>query len=377
MANRARKTNKVITPTKKKGLSDKTKHNLKVGFGTLISNNCVVEAGRTFHWWIPILLGLLSAMLALVPNLVNGMRTDVGTNFIGSNTYGFENGLVQSGNYLEENKSNVSFVIENKELKVTGWNSDFWFSYKGDGSNPVIDSESSEQTTVVTPTKNVGFEVFYNDSTVTGISDNDYRVRVLKNCNPLTDTARTDNPDGNTTTIYRTNFIIFNKTNFVYGKFPRNAKTNGSTYIGYYDGVKSGYNLLDLFTLKEGTAKGSKTATEEIVANWKTFFTKSYESTKTGSVWSMTGIMFGVNIGVILLFGFVIWLMTRGKNNPFRSVRVIEAFCMAGWAAPSCAILSMFGFLLAGYASFIFIFLFGIRIMWMSMRALRPYEPAK
>ncbi|MCR5079032.1 MAG: hypothetical protein K6B65_03820 [Bacilli bacterium] len=372
MANRAKKTNKVITPKKKEKMSAETKHNLKVGFGTLISNNCVVEAGRTFHWWIPLLLGILSVILALVPNFVIGLNTDVGNNFIGSNTYGFENGLVQFGDYLEDNKTDVSFIIKNKEMTVTGWESDYWYSYASEA--PIT---SGDDSVVVQPTYTYGFEVFYNDSSVTGISDTDYRTRVLKNCNPITDTQRTNNPDGSTTSTYRTNFIIFNKTNFVYGKFPRNTTTAGSTYIGYYDAVEDGYNLLSLFTLKEGTAWGSRAATDEIRANWKSFFTKSYESTKISSVWSMAGIMFGVNTGVILLFGFVIWLMTRGKMNPFRSVKVVEAFCMAGWAAPSCAILSMIGFALTGYAAFIFIFLYGIRIMWMSMRALRPYDTGK
>ena len=225
------------------------------------------------------------------------------------------------------------------------------------------------------PTPRYAFEVFYNNP-ASEITNDEFIKRITKNCNPYTNTPRADNVDANADDLYRTNFIVFCEDSLTIGKFPRNKTGNGTRISILYDGAENGFNFKDLGKLPEGTIAGTIEATNAIRLNWQNFVTKGYESSKIRNTWTTTGIMFGVNVGVVLLFGFVIWLMTRGKMNPFRTVKVIEGFKMAGWAALTPSILSMFGFLLQSYASFIFIFVFGIRIMWMSMRALRPYDTA-
>ncbi|MDD7715503.1 MAG: hypothetical protein PUJ84_06330, partial [Mollicutes bacterium] len=99
------------------------------------------------------------------------------------------------------------------------------------------------------------------------------------------------------------------------------------------------------------------------------------ETQKNTQSWTYCGIMAAVYVGLEFLFGLVIFLMTRGKRNPFRIYTFWETQKMAYWASVSPAILSLIvGFLLPQFAMMGFIFLFGLRIMWMSMRSLRPYE---
>ena len=77
----------------KKSVDPQTLDKVKTGFLTLISNNAVVKAGRNYTWIVPLILGLLAAIIALIPSFVTGMIADPGKSFLGTNSYGVENGL--------------------------------------------------------------------------------------------------------------------------------------------------------------------------------------------------------------------------------------------------------------------------------------------
>ena len=114
---------------------------------------------------------------------------------------------------------------------------------------------------------------------------------------------------------------------------------------------------------------------EKLKLNYASFLNDCAETQKNTQSWTYCGIMAAVYVGLEFLFGLVIFLMTRGKRNPFRIYTFWETQKMAYWASVSPAILSLIvGFLLPQFAMMGFIFLFGLRIMWMSMRSLRPYE---
>ena len=372
----------------------KRKNKIIIGFKTVFSNDAVVAAGRNLPWFIPILIALASVVLALIPSFVTGIRSDMGYSSLGANSYGYENGLVAFGDFLESEKNTLSMKIENNELKVTGWNEALdhrnagsqWFSYPiteplpqpETSSSSAEASTSTEVPVVVTPTVTNGFEVFYYEENE-NIKFEDFRTRILQNLNPYTIQERFDNPDRTYGTTYRTNLLLLAKDRFYFAKFQRTVNGTGSHFYGKFDHPSmQGMNLLDLYKVSVDATPGSLQRTNEIRNNWKDFFRNSYESTKSTSVWSMTGVMFGVDIGVILLFGLVLFIMTRGKNNPFRTIKWYETMMMAGWASFSPAVIAIpIGFLLSQFSAFIFIFLYGLRVMWMSMRALRPYEVAK
>lgn len=352
----------------RKGMKPETKEKLKTGFLTIISNEAVVRAGRDYSWWMPLILGLFSAILALVPSFAMSMTANIGKTFLGDITYSYDIGLYRFQDDLETKKDTLEFTVVDKTINVKGWEDGKWLTYD-------IGDLKAGGSTTITPTTRYAFEVFYNDPKLQ-ISDEDFFNRVSKNMNPYSSTPRVDGLDGNSGETYRTNFMIFNQKSLSFAKFPRNATSSGSRITVLYDALGENFNFRELSKLPEDVTKGTQAALTAICNNYIDFINKSYDSTKVGNAFRMAGIMLGVNVGVILLFGFVIWLMTRGKHNPFRGVTILEGFKMAGWASPSPAVLSMFGFLLSSYASFIFIFLFGIRVMWMSMRALRPYDTA-
>ena len=83
--------------------------------------------------------------------------------------------------------------------------------------------------------------------------------------------------------------------------------------------------------------------------------------------------MFGVNVGLTVFMGIMLFILTRGKNNPFRIYSFWETQKIAYWASPSPSVIGMaMGFLLASFAQVTFPLVMGLRVMWLSMRTLRP-----
>ena len=117
----------------------------------------------------------------------------------------------------------------------------------------------------------------------------------------------------------------------------------------------------------------------EVKKNYQSLLTVGYEATKISLTWLNTGILTGINAGVILLLGLVLFLITRGKRNPYRIITIWQCQKIAYWAAPAPAVLAMaLGFLLSNMSGmsslsmFMFLFLYGLRIMWTSMKAFSP-----
>ena len=90
-------------------------------------------------------------------------------------------------------------------------------------------------------------------------------------------------------------------------------------------------------------------------------------------MWIQIGICLGVNGGLTLILGLVVFLMTRGKNNPNREIKWYQSFLIVFYASLCPAILSLaFGFLFTGMEIMLYVITFGFRVMWMSVKSLRP-----
>ena len=360
----------------RKPMNPKVKAALKSGFGTLLSNESVLRTAREWHWWTPVILALVSVVLALVPSFSLGMQSDAGKAMLATNSYGAENGLVHFGQFLKE--SDADFTIEGGKLVAKNWKEALKAGVPAGEAAPqwyTYTASKTESVAAATEDHN-GFEVFYNEENST-ISDADFRARIRLNKNPYTDLYRVSPKADGTYPAYRTNALILGVSTFQFLKFPANATANGSNFVGRFADFSNGTSLKDLYASAIGgdVTPGTVALASAVSKNWQSFFTKSYESTKIAATWQMTGIMAAVNVGVILLFGLVIFLMTRGKANPFRVITFWEAQKMSYWASLTPAILALaLGFLFTQYASFLFVVLLGLRIMWMSMRSLRPYD---
>ena len=71
--------------------------------------------------------------------------------------------------------------------------------------------------------------------------------------------------------------------------------------------------------------------------------------------------------------GLMVFLLTRGKKNIFRVYTFGDCQKISAWSMVSPALLGMIlGFFIQDYAMMFFIILLGVRVMWLSMKQLRP-----
>ena len=353
--------NKQIKKQKKKGNPELRAKVLR-GLSTLIKNDAVVDVGRNWKWYLPVVMAILAIIIAVIPILTQNMSVQARNSFFGT-SYGYETGLVH---FQEEiDSKNVSLVISDKKLTNPGdsWtaqikneNSEPWYTYKATGSNEVI------------------FEVFYNYAE--SISDTDFLKRITENKNPFTEAVRSLKDDGSAKP-YITAFLFLGKESF-YCSSRKLDGSQGSSVSGLYD-HHDGFDLKSLAKNKiSGEAiPAEKFGTREylsiLTASWTTFVNDGYASTKVKRAWSMTGIVAGIDAGGIIIMGLLLFLLTRGKRNPYRIFTFWQTQKMSYTASFTPAILGMIlGFIMAQFASFSFLIVFAFRIMWMSMRTLSP-----
>lgn len=366
---------------------------IKLFFLSMFSNQTCVDQAKS-HWYVAVPLGIISCVLAVIPIGVLQWNQS-GGNILASPSYSLENGLIAFQESLEDN--NVSITINPKDdagnythtIKI----SDNWknaYSANSNGlyfaktytkgvtkmdSTLVYSSSSSyysETGPAITTEVTCCDLVVYNYTDIDSSLFNETVTNTLNNADIL----------GNTT--YAVNTLFLGKSEFIMVKKPSGAKSYAGKLYGYYDGPT--------FDIKDFTSKNSSGVEYDVkrsqltsgnrssyiassVSSWKTFFSDSWNSTRISSGWQMTGIWFGIYVGITVAFGFIIWLMCRGKDNLYHDLNLWHCQKIAYWASTTPAILALIlGFMLSTYAQMFYIFIFGFRAMFMAMRTLRPYK---
>ncbi len=368
---------------KKTRIRPETVAKLKLGFSTIISNDAVVRAGREFHWWTPIILAVLSVIVALVPSMVSSFNVNAGNSILGT-SYGAETGLAYFLNDLS--KTDADIKIADSKAEATNW---------GSIAN---DSTGKWYQHVSASTGEVTFEAYYNYFKES-LSDYDFLYnRILKGLTPEGSVASSSSSSESSATStsessssatssravdalpYHTNCVFFGYQYFYLVTF---ATTSSAANVvgGQYDRL-NGVSIKSLATSDLNNKAYANTFdanprgyAEEVRKTFIDFTNRSYETIKIQRAWTTTGIMAAVFAGMEILLGLVIFLITRGKRNPYRIFTFWETQKMAYWAAPTPAVISLIlGFLIGGSSlgQFAFIMVYGIRVVWLSMRTLSP-----
>ena len=180
--------------------------------------------------------------------------------------------------------------------------------------------------------------------------------------------------------IRTSSFILFTR-NAVYSRTYKSS-TASTSLSGNFNHLVEAFPSLEgrnTFTLKDVlTNNVSTTASisekqDAYLDNFKKFSDYAYIDQRTKQTWVSFGIYIGINGGLMLIMGLVTFLMTRGKNNPNKSIKFLECFSMAFWAGLSPAVLSLIlGFLVPSFGMMTFLMFYSFRIMFLSMKHLRP-----
>ncbi len=352
-------------------------------FKTLFSNDACIE-GRKHKWYAPVIIAILSAIIAVIPTFVGRMTVQASSFFTSGYTYDYENSLTS----FADQTSSVSMKITNGQLSVdeTAWKEacvnsmkgtpleenasvlNFWgYFYKV----PVtITSTTSDDSTTITTTKDKWYcslavyfcgdeepNKFAGTKMANCINDPNYQLDIVTSSEGKSDI-----------TAYQTNIIVIGKNAIYMAKGVKGASSSniaGQTYAKFDAASFEGKDLHDI-TKVSGSQK--------ITDAWGAFLNEGYSSTRISMAWSYSGIMLAISVGIIFLMGLLIFIMTRGKNNPFRIYTFWECQKIGYYAAMSPAILGLLAFIpaFAQMVMFLFPMLFILRTTWMSMRSLRP-----
>ncbi|MCR4562116.1 MAG: hypothetical protein K5694_02805 [Bacilli bacterium] len=359
---------------------------------TLIKNDACVEA-RKLRWYPAVIIAVLSVFLAVLPISITYFNIN-GSSILNSPLYNLENSL---HDFHEEVASNgIGLEIKYGALKVSGWDTvynDHYAHYHTRTTTKVVadvssaesvsdssvsvssvsESSTSSPDKVITVTETVcDFSVWYvKDVQISNANLSDLFAYATSDYSPLATIKEA--PE---------NCLILGEHNFMLVKLPSGkdiGSSQGYRYCEWNNANFENKNLVDIFDKDIFTGNAyDLTKTDKrtaIVETWKKVFNYGYDNTRVTTAWRFTGIMSGVFAGTILLMGLVVFLMTRGKNNPFRTYTFWQSQKIAYWASFTPAVLAMilcFIPLTANFAMIFFIMLYAFRIMWMSMRSLRP-----
>lgn len=409
-------SNKKKTKTKAKVVKKKAKNPIwgkilaKVRFflSCLISNDRCVE-GRETKWYGPVIIAILSCLIPLAPVMTTYFSQQGSAFFTSTASYNFEMGLSAFTEKMDGTKEEYPFLIsEAGELLIDGKNSDnnlkvfqdnFFSTVKtASGENKLlpyyahayettvveyVNDPSADQTASSIPTipqyvkkTVIDMAVYYTEDEMSPAA---YANSVVLKSEDPNKAAGYDEK----ATLYSTNFIVFGKSGFYAVKKPAGitASAASSVALSYNDPALYGKSLATLFTqdLSGNAYASSLTGSEKraaIISSWSSVFNAGWNETRVLIGWQSTGIALAINVTMTFVAGFMVWLMTRGKNNPFRTYTFWQGQKIAYHASAAPALLSLLAFIpgLSRFGIFMYMFLLGVRIFWMSMRSLRPYK---
>jgi hypothetical protein len=319
-------------------------------------------------WYIALILFFVSILLATYPTFTQ-INSREGSSFLSGNTFSIENALVEFSETLEE---------ENVRLVVTLRN-------EGDSTITELNNQGNAWESVFTNTLTAHPTFTFYQYSV----NNQVRLRVFYQGNNSDETTGAlanallalplgDDNIGSFLLLGRISVYMH-----VYNPAALTANSaTGESFItafsGTYDDVPTGTNLGNyVLTDVDGNTiiKNDPLYTRVVFNNWLNFFDQSFAYQKSVLLLFQTGLTFVVNAIMALLMSLVIFIMTRGKNNPNKHFKFADTMKIGAWALLSPAILTLIaGALFPEFAGTAFVLFVGLRLMWLSSRYLRPVD---
>ena len=351
-------------------MKDRTKEILKDGFGCLISNAAAMRGAKAGPLWLTIVMFILSVLLPVIPLFVSQVNIN-GSTFLNTYSYGLERYVTSMAMELENNK-NAKFIISEDHL-LTIKEKDAEINFDNFGGNTPYASYANQATGQYDL-------LLYLSSATTDKEKSDVNNIIAKTY--YTSGTTTVAPES-AEDYYHPNYIILFKNGVYVCLFGNNSiKAITYSYSGDFKTIKANNDCLaTLLTVtdKEGNNVAQSLTNDVYVdgvyKNFKKFLNRSYDTLKIKNTWMYTGMYFGIFVGVNILMGFIMWILTRGKNNPnnyYTPWLTMKIQARLG-VAPALITL-IIGFFLASYAPIIYISTIGLRVMWISMKELRPVQ---
>ena len=349
--------------------------NFKLIMKSLINNDACIEGGRTKKWYFALIFIVLSLVLAILPIMVTSLQAQ-GSDFTNlSYLYNYDNAIVAFSDHLEDN--DLSMVVsEDANGRFLNVDSEAWNNVQSGPKNIF------KQYVHLNNDDEIDFEVYYTSAV--GEEFVNYYTLVSENKSPLNGLPR--DLDATARSI---SYLIFGRERMVGQLFQPGNTTALSGVSGDYLNLELGLDFKTLATVvlndityvtsqdakfsEVGGALLAEQYRKAVISKWNVVYDDIYYNTKMTTARDSTLIMLGVDALLIFFMGLMIFILTRGKRNPFRIYTFWETQKISYWASFTPSLLALiFGFIFTEYAVMIFVMLIGVRIMWMSMKSLKP-----
>ena len=299
------------------------KQNIKLFFASLVSNNSAIDAARKKPWYAAIILFFISILLAAIPATVLQLKVK-GNTYFETTTFSATEAVTDFSRELQKEQYNDKWVI----LTV--------------GKEKIL---SADPGTFVAK-ENYKFEYCLKEN---------YDVRKGLLLSEET----------------KSSFFLFTTdTAYICILDPNDSS---KTPLVQLECINA-YKKLETNSLKAVfDSEDESKDLNDTMAYWKDLIAKMYNQTRLKNTGVQLLTLSIINVTISLIMGFMIWILTRGKNNPYRLFTIWESFKICFWAGISPSILTLgLGFLIKNFALYLFPLLLGVRIMWLTMKSLRP-----
>lgn len=370
MGNDKKKLKKV-----KKGMSPEAKRNLGLAFRSLISNQACVDGGKEAPWWIGVIFLVFGVCLPVLPTLVT-LQKSYGASFVDTYNYGSDRGLANTA---------LQYKNENYEFKVV----DQQLSFYQNGA--------AVEMPVGGTFDDVSYKYIVKDDIINGAYN--FRLYITtevdigKGNRPLTNFVNALASDkyvyGTTTpwndsyaeakTPYTPSYAVLAPDTLAVVLMKNGEATVATSSLsGMSWEYTENCDLLARIFQDVDTSKVTtdKKALDTVWSHWLEIFNEAYHAQRNKTTLNTTLLYLGIYVVLVFFLGLMVFLLTRGKNNPFRYIKFFPSMKIAWWACFTPGLLAMLlGFMLGTsnvFGQMGFIVLASIRIMWLSMRQLRP-----
>lgn len=312
---------------------------------SLWSNQVATECGLNKKWYVGVIIAIFSIALSLIPTAVH-TATSNGSSFLSTTSvYNYDEGFYSFLEDAKKNNYNIAFDRNSGMANLNGTSTL--------ASNNYLLFEHKNQ----------------NNSGVTSI---DFQVYYIKDAANFSDAAtaissmKVNADDGRDAS-----YIIFGSKTFMTRLYKPGSYTAVGGVYGDYLNLDSNMQSLTSFYVTENTNRLENSTAS--LTKFRTFIDESYINNRKTLALTQTGIVAAVNVGITLLMGLVLFLMTRGKSNPNRGIKFQQCFSIGYWTSLAPAILALIlGFMFTGYEIMLYVVIYGFRVMWLSMKTLSP-----
>lgn len=361
---------------------------------SLVKNDAVKD-NKNIPWWLAIILFLVSIILSIIPPVVQN-ATEKGSYVLTNSTYTMDVGLEAFGKFLYEEK--IDFVIQKDadsgEITLENVGENLWSSndklVKTYGNNNYCYEYSVNTNDEKTSPR---FRVFYKPGEKNPSNNRTPAYDFFYSNETFGVASKTNSDPEKEEYVKPTSFMVIGTYEIFIAIYKPGATKNtdytGTPFRGSYsrmlDNDTTSIHLHSLLLSSEASkeaiaaVENFSETTPNFVApensRWISFLNRAYSLTRMNNTLMIFSMISGLNALIILVYGFTLWILTRGKRNPNRDLKIGETMKMSCVASLSPAILSLIiGFIIPSFASLSFILFTSLRLMWLSMRTLRPVQ---